>query len=238
MPPVLPPHPKYPFQLVSSDYFTLQGHNFIVMVDRYSNWPVVCKCKTETSKELISALREFFCTHGVPIELATDGGTNYIACNTQDFLQTWGVTHRVSSAYNPHSNLIAETAVKTVKRIISDNVDGSGSLDNDKMATTLFTYRNTPDRDTAMSPSMILFSRQMKDTVPCNPEKLQLRKKWVFTAQEREKALAKRHLSRHTDLLSKSKPLKPLVVGNTIQVQNQHGNNPNKWDFSETIVEV
>ena len=75
------------------------------MVDRYSNWPTIRKCRSETADELIESLREYFCTYGVPTELTTDGGMSYMAESTQKFLQTWGVVHRVSSAYNPHANL-------------------------------------------------------------------------------------------------------------------------------------
>ena len=39
-------------------------------------------------------------------------------------------------------------------------------------------------------------------------------------------------------MLAKSKPLTPLDVGTCVQVQNQRGNAPNKWDHSGTIVEV
>ena len=151
-PPVDTPNPQYPFQMVSSDYFSLAGKTYLIIVDRYSHWPVMKKCRTETAQELISALREYFSTYGVPDQLSTDGGSNYMSQQTQKFLTTWGVSHRVSSAYHPHSNLRAETAVKTVKRLISDNIDASGSLDNDKTAAALLLYRNTPDRDTNMSP--------------------------------------------------------------------------------------
>ena len=41
----LPPYPlhnpQYPFQMISSDYFTYNGHNYLIIVDRYSNWPSV-----------------------------------------------------------------------------------------------------------------------------------------------------------------------------------------------------
>ena len=65
-----------------------------------------------------------------------------------------------------------------------------------------------------------------------------MRPEWVLTAELREKALAKRHLSRHTDLSQGSKPLKPLDLGCVVQVQNQRGQHASKWDFSGTIVEV
>ena len=54
----------------------------------------------------------------------------------------------------------------------------------------------------------------------------------------REQALAKRHLSTKNELLAKLRLHKPLVVGDVVQVQNQRGNNPNKWDNSATVVEV
>ena len=38
-PPLL--KPQYPMQLVASDYFSIAAKNYLVIVDRYSGWPVV-----------------------------------------------------------------------------------------------------------------------------------------------------------------------------------------------------
>ena len=115
MPAIAPPKPDYPMQLISSDYFYYAGKKYLVIVDRYSGWPVIKLCKDETAEELVCALREFFCTFGAPEQLASDGGSVYTSFTLQTFLKTWGVDHRVSSAYNPRSNLRAETAVKSMK---------------------------------------------------------------------------------------------------------------------------
>ena len=45
LPPVQPPQSDYLFQLVSTDYFALSGHSYLVLVDRYGNWPVIKQCK-------------------------------------------------------------------------------------------------------------------------------------------------------------------------------------------------
>ena len=124
------------------------------------------KCKEETAAELITALREYFCVYGTPEEIATDGASVYMSASTQRFLESWSVRHRVSTAYNPHSNLRAETAVKTIKRLIRENTGVRGSLDTDRMAMALLAYRNTPDRDTARSPAQVLFACQLRDAVP------------------------------------------------------------------------
>jgi hypothetical protein len=192
LPSVPPPIPDYPMQMVSSDYFNYAGKNYLLMVDRYSNWPVIKLCHQETAEELVKSLREFFCQYGTPEQLASDGGSVYMSSTTQNFLKTWGVEHRVSSAYNPHSNLRAETAVKSMKRLVAKNTGPSGSLDTDSMAMALLTYRNTPDRDTHRSPAQILYARTLRDAVPCPQGLLHLRKEWILTREARETALAKR----------------------------------------------
>ena len=95
-----------------------------------------------------------------------------------------------------------------------------------------------PDCDTKRSPTQVLYARQLKDSLPCHPDKLKLRPEWLLTTELREKALAKRHISIHSKLLSKSKQLKPLQVMDVVQVQNQRGAHANKWDLSGAIVEV
>ena len=35
--------PDYPFQKICCDYFTYENSNYLVVVDRYSNWPIVFK---------------------------------------------------------------------------------------------------------------------------------------------------------------------------------------------------
>ena len=67
--PVMPPHPPvspdYPFQSIVCDLFTVAGHPYAAMADRYSNWLSVLFLKKDTSAELIGALRDYFAIFGV-----------------------------------------------------------------------------------------------------------------------------------------------------------------------------
>ncbi|MEL6802297.1 MAG: reverse transcriptase domain-containing protein, partial [Bacteroidota bacterium] len=36
-------YPSYPFEMVCADFFTYKGKNYLVIVDRYSNWPIVVR---------------------------------------------------------------------------------------------------------------------------------------------------------------------------------------------------
>ena len=97
-----------------------------------------------TNKELREFLREQFAMFGVPDELASDDGPQFRAKEFEDFLRRWGVNHRTSSSYNPHSNLREETGVKTAKRMLLDNTRADGSPDWDKILQAMLQYRNTP----------------------------------------------------------------------------------------------
>ena len=54
---------------------------------------------------LIKALRHTFATYGIPDELTSDGGPEFIAHNTRQFLKDWGVHHRLSSVGLPTQQL-------------------------------------------------------------------------------------------------------------------------------------
>ena len=68
-------------------------------------------------------------------------------------------------------------------------------------------------------------------------EFLQQRKEWVILKTEREKALSTKYGKIQADLDRHSHPLKPLPVGSVVQVQNQKGNDPLRWDRSDIVVE-
>ena len=64
-PPTPAIQPVYPFQCICADYFKNEGSNYLVIVDRYSNWPIIEQAK-DGSKGLIDALRRTFATYGIP----------------------------------------------------------------------------------------------------------------------------------------------------------------------------
>ena len=129
----------------------------------------------------------------VPEELSSDGQSTYTRQETSDFLKVWGVRHRLSSTYFPHSNTRAELGVKAMKRLMRDNTGPRGRLDNDAFARALLMFRNTPMQGVGLSPAQIVFGRELRDTMPFKPGKGAMHKEWMITAEDREKALAKRH---------------------------------------------
>jgi len=238
--------PSTPFERIFADYFEFAGHHYLVTGDRLSGWVEIYAAPHGSNQAgslgLQSALRSLFCTFGVPVELSSDGGPEFSSHSTSEFLKRWGIQHRMSSAYYAQSNGRAEVAVRKAKRILQDNVGRNGSLDNDKLLQALLQVRNTPDHETGLSPSEIVFGRSLRDAFSfinrCqifhNPAiRPELREAWA----RKEASLLNKSLHQLTPEKLPAVPTS-LKVGDHVWVQNQHGPHPNKWDKVGTIIEV
>ena len=235
--------PLTPFEQVFADFFHFSGHNYLVIGDRLSGWSEVFSTPSGTTsagaRGLITCLRRMFATFGVPNQLSSDGGPEFKASLTKEFLSTWDVEHRVSSAYNAESNGRAEVAVKSTKRLLMSNVDGRG-LDNDRFLRAMLTQRNTPDPDCQLSPSQILFGHPLRDALSFskNLKKYsRVSKRWKEAWRSKEDALRTRYIRNSEDMGSR-RALHPLKMGDRCHVQNQRGNYPKRWHSSGVIMET
>ena len=240
MPPVYPEAPVYPFQSICADFFTVNSANFLAIVDRFSNWLSVFQLSKDTSECLLTVLRNYFATFGIPITFTSDGAKIFTSKLVEDFFNRYGVVHRVTTAYNPKSNKRAEIAVKSAKRMIRTNLSQSGSLDTDKMTRALLQHRNTPCALTGLSPAQILFGRVLRDFLPLQPGKFIPRKEWRMAADSRAAAYSKRVMDKAITLTNHSKALSPLSLGQEVLVQDQNkaSRTHKQWTRTGIIVHV
>ena len=243
MPPVVPTVPSYPFQHLSSDYFQLYNHHYLIVVDRYSGWFNIYQ-GSGGAKWLVKNFTKLFQDVGIAESVTTDGGPTYMSDEFRECMKKFGVHHRVSSVGFPHGNCRAEVSVKTAKRLLRDHLNPSGDLDTMAITKALLQHRNTPDRDLGMSPAELLFGRKLKDFLPSRPNEPpnsmwpNFRQEWKDTAHWRELALQRRSSKINEKLLEHTKNLKPLQLNDTVLVQNQLGNHPKRWNKRGTVIEV
>lgn len=238
--------PSTPFEKVFADFFDCAGQHYLVIGDRLSGW---CDVFTSPhgspqsgSSGLISCLRNYFARFGVPEEISSDGGPEFVATATNGFLSRWGVTHRLSSAYYPQSNGRAEVAVKTTKRLLRSNTGPSGSLDTDRFLRALMQLRNTPDPDCNISPAQIIFGRPIRDAFAFSNRLIKfsnqhIRPLWREAWSQKESAMRERFHHSAESLSKSSRSIPALRIGDRCYIQNQAGNYPKRWDRSGTVVE-
>ena len=232
-PMIMTPPPEVPFQQTVTDLCSLEGHTFFIYADRFSGWVEVERLPTNTFRHVRKSLLRWFATYGVPENISSDGGPPFNSNDFASFLRAWDVQWRLSSAHYPQSNGRAEAAVKSAKRILLGNINPvTGELDTDAAARALLSHRNTPTQDTGIAPSVMLFGKPMRDHLPRFERTL--RQEWDVIAESRERALAKRALVP----TPAGKELGLLAIGDSVQVQNQVGNHPNKWYSTGVIAEV
>ena len=142
-----------------------------------------------------------------------------------------------SSAYTPRSNLWDEATVKSMKRVLQGNIAPNGELNTETFCRALLNYRNTPDRETGRSPAQVVFGRVLHNTVPIRKYGYKPCREWLLVQEERERALARRHVASREPWDRAIRPLTPLVVGTIVSVQSQRGDNKDKWDNLGVIME-
>ena len=222
-PPMEPHIPTTPFEAIAADFFHYMGYYYFVAADRLSGWTEQQRIKVGSqeagSQGLCKALRKLFVTFGVPVEISSDGGPEFVAQETKDFFLRWGIRHRLSSVSLPSSNGRAELAVKSTKRLLMDNVSPNGELDNDKMVRALLTQRNTPDPGCRMSPAQILFDRPLRDSLPYLEKDImtfknpRVNEKWKNAWELKDEALRTRYVKTLENLSEHSRMLPPLRHG-------------------------
>ena len=242
-----PSFPSTPFEMVFADYFEFSGHHYLVAGDRLSGWVEVFRAPHHSAlagaQGLISSLRSLFATFGVPEEISSDGGKEFVAAETKSFLTKWNVSHRKSSAHFPQSNGRAEVAVKKCKRLLMNNIGPHGSLNNDNFLRAILAIRNTPDPDCKISPAEILFGRPLRDAFSFvnrlnkfdNPT---IRATWKEAWSLKEEAMRTRYTRTMESLNHNARDLPPLKEGDRVFVQNQRGSHPTKWDSSGLVMDV
>ena len=114
------PTPSCPWQMCTSDIFTLKGAEYIICGDFYSKMILIQHLPSSQSNttKVISLLKEMFSEHRIPEILHSDNCPQYPSAQCAEFCTSWGITHETSSPHYPQSNGFAEACVKSVKHAL------------------------------------------------------------------------------------------------------------------------
>ena len=121
----LVPHevPTQAWSKVGSDLFQLDNTDYLVIVDYHSNYPDVYQIPSQSSKSVITAMKESFGRFGIPNLLFSGNGPCYSSSEFENFAEEWDFKHVTSSPMYPRSNGLSERNVRIIKDIYSKSRD-------------------------------------------------------------------------------------------------------------------
>ena len=115
--PLLPhPVPTHPWEKVGVDYITLDGKDFLLIVDYYSKYPEVLQVTSKTAQTTIAKLKMIFARHGIPKIVIADN-MPFNSKEFKTFSKSWDFQIVTSSPTYPQSNGLIERNVQTIKRL-------------------------------------------------------------------------------------------------------------------------
>ena len=108
-----------PFQVLDMDFAHHAAGKYLVVVDGYSGWKFVeCTGATANTRRVIEVMLKIFRDVGIPTIIRTDGAILFTSYQFQKFLSGWSIEHRTSSPHYHRSNELAESAVKSAKKLL------------------------------------------------------------------------------------------------------------------------
>ncbi|XP_022784582.1 uncharacterized protein K02A2.6-like [Stylophora pistillata] len=153
-----------PFQRIHI-YFCQKGSDFFLVVfDSYSKLKEVKHLTPVTTDKTITELRLILSQHGLPEELVSDNGPQFVSNEFAEFMYKNGIKHTLTPLYHPQSNGAAERSVRVVKEALVKQIleENKSRYIKHRLADFLLRYRTTPHSTTGATPAELLMRRRLR----------------------------------------------------------------------------
>ena len=84
-------------------------------------YPEIVLMRKTSASETVSVLRTVFARHGLPLQIVSDNGPQFVSEEFRHFLSVNGVRHVFSAPYHPSTNEQAERLVQSFKQCMKSS---------------------------------------------------------------------------------------------------------------------
>ena len=163
VPIVTKPFGKISIDLVGPLIKSDRGHRYILTItDFATRWPEAVPLKEISTEKVAEALVTTFSRLGIPDEVLSDRGTQFVSDVMSQVWRMLGIQHIKTSPYHPQSNGLCERFNGTLKAMLR-KVCASHPADWDRyLPSVLFAYRELPQDSTKCSPFELMYGRTPK----------------------------------------------------------------------------
>ena len=132
---------------------TKTGHQYLLTImDLSTRFPEAIPLRKITAKVVVEALMQFFTRYGLPKEVQSDQGSNFMSGVFQEVLRELGIKQLKSSAYHPQSQGALERYHQTLKNMIRAYCEDFPEDWDKGIPFLLFATRDSPNESTDFTP--------------------------------------------------------------------------------------
>ena len=203
------------WQIVATDIFNLNWHNYLLILEYYSKYPFIHKLREFSSKEVTNIIKQIFAVQGVPERLISNNEPHFSSQQFKEFAKGWDFEHITSSPKYPQSNGMAERCIQTIKRAMKKAILGNGDID-----MSLLCLQSTPMDHVIPSSGELLFNQKLVSNLPTKCTNKNARKEEIQEHLLHRQLLQKKQHNQH------AKDLSNLNTGQLLRIQD---NDTSKW---------
>ena len=142
---------------------TRSGHKYLLTImDMSSRFPEAIPLRNITAKTVVEALVQFFTRYGLPKEVQSDQGSNFMSGLFQEVMYRLGVKQLKSSAYHPQSQGALERYHQTLKIMIRAFCEEYPEDWDKGIPFLLFASRDSPNESTGFSPFELVYGHEVR----------------------------------------------------------------------------
>ena len=98
---------------------------FLVVIDAHTKWAEIIPTSSTTSSTTIDILRTIFARFGLPNQIVSDNGPQFVSEEFNRFVTNNGIKHITSSPYKPSTNGLAERLFQSFKHAMKASASES-----------------------------------------------------------------------------------------------------------------
>ncbi len=157
-----------PFDRIGMDIIgplvkTSSGNRFaLVICDYATRYPEVYPLRSTQVKHIVKCLIDLISRVGVPSEIITDQGTNFMANVMKLLYKQLGIKGIRTTPFHPQTDGLVERFNGTLKSMLKKFVAETGRDWDKWIPFLLFAYREVPQCSTGFSPFELLYGRQVR----------------------------------------------------------------------------
>ena len=139
------------------------GNRFIlVLCDYGTHNPEAVPLKNIDAEHVAEELVKMFSRVGIPSEILTDQGTNFMSTLLSEVYRLLSVKAIRTSPYHPQTDGLVECFNQTLKAMLRKVADDEGKDWDRLLPYVLFAYREVPQASTGFSPFELLYGRSVR----------------------------------------------------------------------------